>query len=445
MRFSPWLLAALLALPPVARAASPQEFTLANGLKVLVKEDHRAPVVVAQVWYRIGSGYEVPGKTGLSHALEHMMFKGTDKVPAGEFSRLVARFGGEDNAFTTDDYTAYYQVYSSNRLPLALELEADRMSHLNLRAEDFTQEIRVVMEERRMRTDDNPQALAMERFQSLAMLTNPERVPTIGWMSDLQAMKVEDLRAWYKQWYAPNNATLVVVGDVQPDEVRAQAESYFSGIPSQTVPMTPPPRELPEPGQRHMDLALPAKVPAMYLAWNVPGLATAATPKDAYALRMLIGVLDEGLSARLESRLVREQRILTAVSSSYNPFTRGDTLFTITAIPAEGHTLEEARQAILDEVNALKTDAIQPDELKRVYAGIIAGNVFQQDSIQEQASQIGMMESLGLGWHVIDQLPENLQGISADDIRNAANRWLTPANQTSLFLKPAALNVGDAS
>jgi len=209
--------------------------------------------------------------------------------------------------------------------------------------------------------------------------------------------------------------------------------------------MTPPPRELPEPGQRHMDLALPAKVPAMYLAWNVPGLATAATPKDAYALRMLIGVLDEGLSARLESRLVREQRILTAVSSSYNPFTRGDTLFTITAIPAEGHTLEEARQAILDEVNALKTDAIQPDELKRVYAGIIAGNVFQQDSIQEQASQIGMMESLGLGWYVIDQLPENLQGISADDIRNAANRWLTPANQTSLFLKPAALNVGDAS
>lgn len=444
MRCKPWLYPILALLSLTAHAAPTQEFTLANGLKVVVREDHRAPVAVTQVWYRVGSSYEPAGKTGMSHALEHMMFKGTDKVPAGEFSRLVAWFGGTDNAFTTDDYTAYYQVYSSNRVPLALEMEADRMVNLKMSAESFAQEIRVVMEERRQRTDDNPQAQAMERFQALALFTTPHRTPTIGWMQDLQNLTVEDLRSWYRQWYAPNNATLVVVGDVDPNRIRELAEQYFGAIPAQPLPVMAPPRELSQLGQRDMQLSLPAKVPALYMGFNVPSLTTAASPKDAYALRMLLSILDGGISARLESRLIREQRTLASISTSYSLLARGDTLFTITAIPSEGVTLEQARQKILDELEALKTESISPQELERVYAGVIADNVFRLDNIQEQASLIGMLESIGVGWKVMDSLEENLKAITPDDIRNAARQWLSGNNMSTLLLKPAALNIGEA-
>ena len=438
-----WLFS-LLWLPLSAFAAVTNEFTLDNGLKVVVREDQRSPVVVAQVWYKIGSSYEQFGSTGLSHALEHMMFKGTPKVPTGEFSRLVSYLGGEDNAFTSDDYTAYYQLYSNTRLPLALELEADRMTNLTLDEAEFKQEIKVVMEERRQRTDDSPQGLAFERFQSVAMLTTPTRNPTIGWMSDLENMKIDDLRQWYKKWYAPNNATLVVVGDVETEEVKKLATHYFGKIPTQNLPSLTVPKELRAIGERQISLELPAKVANLYLGFNVPSLTSATNPKEAYALSMLLGVLDQGLSARLESRLVREKRILSAVSSSYRPFSRGDTLLTITAIPVEGYSLEQAKEAVLGEINALKTEAISNDELKKVYASIVADNVFSQDSISSQANQLGMMESLGLGWKTLDEYNTQLKTISTDDIRQAAQQWLVPANMTTLFLKPTALVVGEA-
>lgn len=438
-----WLLSLLL-VPFWAMAAVTNEFSLDNGLKVVVREDKRSPVVVTQVWYKIGSSYEQFGSTGLSHALEHMMFKGTPKVPTGEFSRLVSFLGGEDNAFTTDDYTAYYQLYSNTRLPLALELEADRMSNLVLDENEFKQEIKVVMEERRQRTDDNPQGLALERFQSVAMLTTPHRNPTIGWMSDLENMKIDDLRQWYKKWYAPNNATLVIVGDVKTDEVKKLVNQYFAKIPAQSLPSIATPKELRAIGERHVNLEIPAKVANLYMGFNVPSVSSASTPKEAYALRMLAGVLDEGLSARLESRLVRQKRILSAVNSSYRPFSRGDTLFTITAIPAEGYSLDQAEEAILDEINALKTEAISNDELNTVYASIIADNVFSQDSISAQANQIGALESIGLGWRILDDYSNNLKAITTDDIRQAAQQWLIPANMTTLYLKPTALVVGEA-
>jgi len=437
-----WLFA-LLWSPLSVMAATTHEFRLDNGLKVVVREDQRSPVVVAQVWYKIGSSYEQFGSTGLSHALEHMMFKGTAKVPTGEFSRLVSHLGGEDNAFTASDYTAYYQLYSNTRLPLALELEADRMVNLTLDETEFKQEIKVVMEERRQRTDDNPQGLAFERFQSLALLTTPSRNPTIGWMSDLNNMKIDDLRRWYQTWYAPNNATLVVVGDVKVDEVKQLANQYFAQIPAQTLPNIAVPKEVPLIGERQLSLELPAKVANLYLGFNVPSLTSAQNPKDVYALRMLLGVLDEGLSARLESRLVREKRILSAVNSGYSPFKRGDTLLTITAIPAEGYSLDDAKAAILAEINALKTEAISDDELKKVYAGILADDVFSQDSISSQANQIGMMESVGLSWRTLDEFSANLKTITTEDIRQAAQQWLVPANMTTLQLKPTALVVGE--
>lgn len=437
------LLAALLSCPPplaAAEAMRTSEFMLNNGLKLIVREDHRAPVLVVQVWYRVGSAYEPDGLTGMSHALEHMMFKGTQKVPGGEFSRLVALYGGEDNAFTTDDYTAYYQVYTAEKLALALELEADRMSQLQLRPEDFAQEIRVVMEERRLRTDDNPQALALERFLTMAFLTSPSRIPTVGWMADLENMKLEDLQRWYDTWYTPNNATLVVAGDVDPVVVKNYAERYFGPIPARPLPAVRQPRELPEPGERFMRLTLPGKVPSLYLGFNVPSLNT-APPGEAQALRMLSGVLDEGISARLETRLVRGQQIAAAIASGYDAFSRGDSLFMVRAVPAPGRSLDELQAALLAEIEKLKTEQIGEDELNRVYAGLLSADVFERDSVREQAMSIGTLESVGHSWRLIDEWPQALRQVTAAQVQQVAAKYLVPARRTILQLQPGELAV----
>ena len=439
-RFLCRLLPALMLLPCLTLAAPPvtTEYLLDNGLKVLVREDHRSPIVVAQVWYRVGASYEPLGLTGMSHALEHMMFKGTIKVPDGEFSRIVSLYGGEDNAFTTDDYTAYYQVYTADKLALALELEADRMQNVVFKPEEVAQELRVVMEERRQRTDDNPQALALERFHTLAWPTIASRQPTVGWMRDLEALTLEDLKHWYETWYAPNNATLVVVGDVDPGQVKALAERYFGSLPARTLPLVRAPRELDKPGERQMTLRLPGKVPALYVGFNVPSRHTAG-PGEAEALHMLAGVLDGGFSARLETRLVREQRVAAAVSSAYDPFARGDTLFVVTAIPAPGKTLDELQQAVLAEVENLKTEAVTQPELQRVYAGLLAEDVFSRDSVREQASSMGRLESVGSSWRLLEEWPQALRAITPEAVQQAAVRWLVPAQRALLRLEPADL------
>ncbi len=419
----------------VHASAKTTEYRLDNGLKLVVREDHRAPVVVAQVWYRVGSSHEPQGLTGISHALEHMMFKGTSLVPEGEFSRIVSLYGGQDNAFTTDDYTAYYQVYTADKLALALELEADRMRNLVLQPESFAQEIRVVMEERRLRTDDKPQSLAMERFMTLAFLTSPARQPTVGWMADLQAMTVDDLRRWYESWYAPNNATLVIAGDVDSVKVKALTERYFAAIPARELPVARLPTELPEPGDRRMKLSLPGKVPSLYLGYNVPSLNT-GKPGQAEALRLLAGVMDEGMSARLETRLVREQRIASAVGSGYDAFARGDTLFMITAVPAPGRSLDELEAALLKEIENLKSETITDEDLNRVYAGFLSGEVFERDSVQEQANSIGRLESVGQSWRMLDEWPQALRAVTPDAVRDAARTFLVPARRAVLHLLP---------
>ena len=251
------LLLMVLCLPSLASASTApatHEFTLDNGLKLIVREDHRAPVAVSQLWYKVGSSYETPGKTGLSHALEHMMFKGSAKLGPGESSRILRELGAEENAFTSDDYTAYYQVLASDRLSVAFELEADRLASLRLPPEEFKREIEVIKEERRLRTEDNPSAKAYERFQALAFPASGYHTPTIGWMADLERMTVEELRAWYETWYVPNNATLVVVGDVVPSEVHALAQRYFGSIAQRPLPAAQIPLELSTPGERLLTL-----------------------------------------------------------------------------------------------------------------------------------------------------------------------------------------------
>ncbi|HEX5843158.1 MAG TPA: pitrilysin family protein, partial [Pseudomonas sp.] len=424
------LLFAALAMPLLTQAAEPQpthEFSLDNGLKVIVREDHRAPVVVSQLWYKVGSSYETPGQTGLSHALEHMMFKGSRKLGPGEASRILRELGAEENAFTSDDYTAYYQVLARDRLAIALELEADRLASLALPADEFAKEIEVIKEERRLRTDDKPSSLAYERFKAMAYPASGYHTPTIGWMADLERMTVAELRAWYEAWYAPNNATLVVVGDVSAAEVKILAERYFGPIPKRAVPTAKAPRELPAPGERRITLHLKTQLPSLMLGFNVPGLATAEQPRQVHALRLIAALLDGGYSARLATRLERGEELVSAASAWYDGFGRGDSLFVLSATPnvQTGKTLEQVEAGLWRELEDLKNTPPSAEELARVRAQVIAGLVYERDSITSQATAIGRLETVGLSWQLMDQELAELEAVTPADIQQAASTFFT--------------------
>ncbi|CAH0220117.1 putative zinc protease Rv2782c [Pseudomonas sp. Bi70] len=424
------LLLAVCALPFGAQAAAPQpthEFTLDNGLKVIVREDHRAPVVVSQIWYKVGSSYETAGQTGLSHALEHMMFKGSRKLGPGEASRVLRDLGAEENAFTSDDYTAYYQVLAADRLGVAFELEADRLASLRLPPEEFAREIEVIKEERRLRTDDKPSGLAYERFKAMAYPASGYSIPTIGWMADLNRMSVQELRHWYETWYVPNNATLVVVGDVTADGVKALAQRYFGAIPKRDVPAAKIPLELAEPGERQITLHLKTQLPSLMMGFNVPGLATAKNPRDVHALRLIAALLDGGYSARLATRLERGEELVSGAGAWYNGYTRGDSLFTISATPnvQTGKTLEQTEAGIWRELQDLQSTAPSAEELARVRAQLIAELVYDRDSISSQATAIGQLETVGLSWKLIDQELAELEAVTPADIQNAAKTYFT--------------------
>ena len=424
------LLLMVLCLPSLASASTApatHEFTLDNGLKLIVREDHRAPVVVSQLWYKVGSSYETPGKTGLSHALEHMMFKGSAKLGPGESSRILRELGAEENAFTSDDYTAYYQVLASDRLSVAFELEADRLASLRLPPEEFKREIEVIKEERRLRTEDNPSAKAYERFQALAFPASGYHTPTIGWMADLERMTVEELRAWYETWYVPNNATLVVVGDVVPSEVHALAQRYFGSIAQRPVPQAQIPLELSTPGQRLLTLHLPTQLPSLMMGFNVPGLATSKTPREVHALRLIGALLDGGYSARLPSRLERGEELVSGAGSSYDAYTRGDSLFVLSATPnvQKGKTLAEVEAGLWRQLEDLKTTPPSAEELARVRAQVIAGLVYERDSITSQATTIGQLETVGLSWQLMDGELAELSAVTPSDIQQAAQTYFT--------------------
>ena len=431
----------LLTAPLHVLAAAPQathEFTLDNGLKVIVREDHRAPLAVSQLWYKIGSSYETPGQTGLSHALEHMMFKGSRKLEPGEASRILRELGAEENAFTSDDYTAYYQVLASDRLGVAFELEADRMASLQIPAEEFTREIEVIKEERRMRTDDKPSALAYERFKALAYPASGYHNPTIGWMADLKRMTDAQLRAWYQAWYVPNNATLVVVGDVSVDEVKALAERYYGNIPQRSVPIARRPLELAEPGERRITLHVKTQLPSLMMGFNVPGLATSKDATSIHALRLIAGLLDGGYSARLPSRLERDQELVSGASAWYDAFSRGDSLFILSATPnvQKGKTLEQVEAGLWGELEVLQHQPPSTEELERVRAQVIAGLVYERDSIISQATTIGRLESVGLRWQLMDEDLAALQAVTPEDIQTAAKTWFTRSRLSVAYVLP---------
>ncbi len=419
-----------------------QSYRLPNGLEVLVMENHRAPVVVSQIWYKVGSSYEHDGTTGISHVLEHMMFKGTPDYPAGKFSEIIAANGGRENAFTGQDYTAYFQQIANDRLALCFKLEADRMQNLVLNKDDFKKELQVVKEERRMRTDDKPTALTYERFNAVAYTNNPYHHPVIGWKEDLNSLTVKDVRKWYKTWYAPNNATLVVVGDVDAGKVFRLAKEYFGPIPPENIPQLKPRRGVKQYGTKRLTVHLPAKVPYLIMGYKVPVLRTVKKKQDVYALEVLAGLLDGGNSARLSKNLVRGQQLAASASADYSMTTLHSNLFTLSAVPNDGVSVKVLESALRQQIKNLQTTPPGQKELERVKAEVVASNVYKQDSTFYQAMQIGMLETVGLSWRVKDEYVKDIQSVTAREVQQVAKKYLVDTGLTVAVLDPLPVKSG---
>ncbi|GBU10211.1 zinc protease [Gammaproteobacteria bacterium] len=418
------------------------EFELDNGLKFIVRKDNRAPVVTTMIWYKIGSVDEPRSLGGISHMLEHMMFKGTRladgslNLQPNEHSRLISNFGGNDNAFTSRDYTAYFETLPSEHLELAFRLESDRMQNLNLHDDDFLSERQVVAEERSLRTDSDPQAKFFEQFNAFIWNTSGYRNPVIGYANEIQAYKLDDLRAWYTAYYAPNNATVVVVGDVDVAKTLELAQQYFGGLARREVKPLALNFEIKQQGLKRMDFQIEAKTPLLVMSYKAPSINTLDDPKDADALLMLAAILDGGRSSRLSKSLVREQKIAASVSANYDSSPRFGSTFSFYAIPSNNVDLTVIENAILAEIDKLKKIPVSTDELKRINAQLRAVMVYQQDSLMSQASMLGAAQTTGEGWVKREKMIQRLSQISADDILNVAQKYLIDTSLSIGTLTP---------
>ena len=428
-----WL---LFLLPLVSNAGQVSVFKLDNGLKLIVKQDHRAPVVVSQVWYKVGASYEPTGLTGISHQLEHMMFKGTKHLKPNEFSQIIAANGGDENAFTGQDYTAYFQTLEKDRLDVSFRLESDRMRNLVIKKKLLDKERQVVEEERRMRTEDSPHALLHEAFYAAAFVTSPYHHPVIGWMQDIQHFTAQDVRNWYHKWYAPNNATVVVVGDVDPQHVYKLAKKYFGPLKPEKIPAMKPQYEIAQKGKRCVKVKAPANLPFMEMGWKVPVVKTATKKWEPYALDVLAGILDGGSSARFATDLVRGQQVASGVSADNNLFSRLEDLFVISGTPAHGKTVKDLEKAVQGEIEKLKTTPVSKQELERVKAQVVADSVYQRDSVFYQAMQIGMLETIGLNWKLSDEYVDNIKAVTAQQVQAVAKKYFINDHLTVAELVP---------
>ncbi len=433
-----WL---LLMSSTLVAAESVHEYQLENGLQLIVKADHRAPVVVSQVWYKVGSSYEHNGITGISHQLEHMMFKGTKTLGVNEFSKIIAENGGSENAFTGKDYTAYFQTLEKDRLHVSFRLEADRMRNLIIDPVELEKEHSVVAEERRMRTDDNPDSLLREAFNSAAFVNSPYHHPVIGWMSDIMHYEADDLRDWYTKWYAPNNATVVVVGDVEPEAVYALAKKYFGPLKPEKVATLKPQIEIEQMGKRNILIHAPAELPSLILGWKVPVVNTVLEENawQPYALEMLGGILDGGESARFSRDLVRGSEVAAGVGTGYNLFSRLADVFMVAGTPATGKTIAELEAAVMQQISRLQTELVSKAELTRVQAQVVANAVYERDSVFYQAMQIGMLETVGLDWRLTDDYVDKIKQVTAEQVQAVAKQYFQDKGLTRGELVPLSL------
>jgi zinc protease len=431
-------LAAALALSFAARA-DPYEFRLSNGLRLIVKEDHRAPTVVQQVWYRAGSMDESPGVTGVAHVLEHMMFKGTRRLGPGEFSRLIAEAGGRENAFTNTDYTVYHEQVHRDRLPLAMRLEADRMANLVVRADQFRQEIKVVMEERRLNYEDRPRSLLDENLMATAFAAHPYKWPVIGWMQDLENMTWRDALAWYRRWYAPNNAVVVIVGDVEPKQVLAWARRYYGGLAARTLPARKPLGEPAQRGLKRVTVKAPAELPYVRLGYKVPVLRDPENDWEPFALALLREVLGGNDAARLNQTLVRERRLATSTGADYDFISRGPGMLFVHAAAAQGKNAAELEPGMREVVARVASDGVSVEELARGKTTRLAQEVYRRDSMFAQALEIGELESVGLSFRDADRILEKLKAVTAEQVQAVAAKYLVEDGLTVAVLDPQPL------
>ena len=416
------------------------QHTLANGLEIIVKPDHRSPVAAVMVWYRAGSIDEVNGRTGIAHLLEHMMFQGTETVAPGDHARKISATGGRSNAFTSTDYTGYLQELHSSELELAMQLEADRMQNLLLRDKEFNNELRVVMEERRQRVDDNPRGLLMEQLAAAMYVAHPYRTPIVGWMNDLEHLTIEDAADWHRRWYVPNNAALVIAGDAEPENVVLLAEKYFGDIESKLLPQRKPQEEPARLGSRRVTVQANTTLQSQIIAYSAPKLSDVEMDWEPYALYLLAGVLDGHSAARLHKRLVSEEKIAHSVSVSYDGLRRGPGAFYVSFSPVEGRTLMELEAGWNDEIIKLINGEVSEAELNRVKAQVIAGQVFSGDSVLGQASRMGRMWAIGFAPDAPDAINEKLRAVTPLQVQEVARKYLVGKHTTTAILEPKISN-----
>jgi zinc protease len=441
-------LAAFLPFAPSSAATPPQakveQFKLANGFTVLVKPDHRAPTAVQMVWVRVGGMDEVDGWSGLAHILEHMMFKGSKLLKAGEFSQRVAALGGRENAFTTKDTTGFYQQIPADKLEDVMKYESDRFATNQWPDDEFKRELEVVKEERRWRTEDQPRALMWEALNAQVWEASPYRRPVVGWMSDLDSMQPQDARDFHSRWYVPANAVVVVVGDVDPQKVRQLAEKYYGSIPARPVPVRKPRTEPPQVGERRMEFKAPADQSYVALAFKVPQFRSFdATPDndDALALTVLSAVLDGYAGARLERGLTQgADRVADSAGASNGLWGRGPQLFVLDAVPAKGKTPEQCEAALREQVAKIARDGVTEAELHRVKTQWVASQVYRLDSIMNQAQELGSQWVIGMPPDAEERLIERLRGVTAAQVQAVAAKYFGDDQLTVGILRPQPID-----
>ena len=412
--------------PPAAYDAQYKisEFMLSNGAKLVVKEDHRGPVVITQFWYRVGSSDEPNGITGVSHALEHMMFKGTEAYSGDKLTETIKLKGGQYNAFTGPDYTAYYEVFEASNMELSFSIESDRMVNLLMREEDFIKEIEVVKEERRLRVSDNAQSQMWERLYALAFRNTPYGNPVIGWMDDLDSMTLDDLKDWYQKWYTPSNLTILVAGDVDPAEAYRLAQKYVEPIPARPIPSRKPRREISTESELRFKLKAVAEKPYLMMANRVPNSNTAEHAWEPFALSVLGGILSGSSSSRFPINLVRGKKVARSVSAAYNQYSLYDDLFVVVGTPLDGVTVAQLEEDIEQELEIIKKHGVKQDELEIIKTRMLASQVYGRDSLTRQAYQLGQFETLGLGWRALYDQIDHLKAVTPEQVQAVAKKYL---------------------
>ncbi len=421
------------------------QFTLANGMTVIVKPDRRAPTAVHMLWLRVGAMDEVDGTSGVAHVLEHMMFKGTDTLGPGEFSRRVAALGGRENAFTARDYTGYYQQIPAGRLEDVMQLEADRFARNRWDDAEFAKEIEVVKEERRLRTEDSPRAMLYESMNAAVFVASPYRRPIVGWMNDLDAMTASDVRDFYRRWYVPANAALVVAGDVDVAQVRAWAEKHYGVMAPRALPVRKPRLEPQQIGVRRIDVKAPADQAYVSLAFKVPGLSAAglsaatatAADNDALALTVLAAVLDGYSGARLDRGLTQGESRVADSAGAYNGlWGRGPQVFALDGVPVKGKSAEQVELALRAQVAQVASAGVSEAELNRVKTQWVASEVYKLDSVFNQARSLGNYWALGLPLDAGERLVERLRAVQATQVQAVAARYFGDDQLTVATLRP---------